>query len=224
MHRKRQYGPTEYTFSDSEPHRGRRTIMIGTAATTAAILIGGGLLATERGEDDQRHQEISASDVNRGPQRPIDDIIDVEYGGFAAYGDPSLFVDTQQALTVQLRADVADVTGEAATADIQFIAVQVPEGQEPTEDSLFSNTFVYGSDGVPYPAQTAAQLAEAEQGRFTVTAPLLPAQGTQELYIIPAPVGENLDIDDVLSSNRAEIQFSYDTAGDVDLASIPSRG
>lgn len=210
--------------NESQPRRG--AFMVGALAVVTALGIGG-VAGKDIFKGEQNviaHTNDSDKEPTETHLRPVDELLSIQYGEFAAMGDPSLFVDVGQALTVQINSLPGDSLGEQSDTDIQFVVAQLPEGEEPSEDTVFANTFVYDDDGVPTATQTIEQLTGDNGGRFNVTVPISEASGAQHLYIVPMQVGEAMDASELITDNHVDIPFSFDSTGELDLTSIPSRG
>lgn len=203
----------------------RRALIAGALATVTALGIGGvvgkDIFKSEQGVS--AHDNGSDKENREVHLRPIDDLIEVEYGGFAASGDPSLFIGVDQALTVQLEGTPGDLAGSKGGSDVQFVVAQMPDGAGMSKNTTFANTFIYGEDGTPYPTQTVDELTD-DEGHFTLTVPLRYDTGSQHLYIVPMLVGEEITPAEFMTADYLDIPFSFDSAGVPDLTSIPGRG
>lgn len=210
--------------ADSRVHR--RALIAGALATVTALGIGGvvgkdifkgeqGVTAHDNGNDKESIETHT---------RPVDDLIKVKYGDFVANGDPSLFIDVDYALTVQINSLPGDSTGEKGDTDIQFVVAQLPEGVEPSDETTFSNAFVYDDDGIPSATQTVDQLTDDNGGRFNVTVPISNVTGPQHVYIVPMQVGEAMDPSELITDNHVDVSFSFDDAGGINLSGMTSRG
>ena len=203
----------------------RRALIAGTLATVTALGIGS-TIGRDMFKDDRSttaHDSDKPGNESRETKdRPIDDLIKLEYGGFAANGDPSLFIDVDQAMTIQLEATAGDVDGGEGESDVRFVVAQLPDGAHPTERTAFADTFIYGEDGTPYPTQTVDELTD-DDGLFTLTIPLHSDTGSQHLYVVPVLVDEELTPTSLATANYLDIPVSFDGAGDLDLASLSGR-
>lgn len=226
MKHERRYNSVNEHETDRD--RGNRKALLAAAVTAATVLGIGG--AVSGGKDIFKDDKTATAREGARPGseqeqvRLVDELLNIQYGDFAASGDPTLFIDVDQALTVQINGVAGESAPENGDTDIQFVVAQLPEGQEPTDATVFSNAFVYDDDGVPVATQTVDQLTGDNGGRFNVTVPVSDAAGPQHVYIVPMQVGEAMDPSELITDNHVEVPFSFDEDGQLDLSAASSRG